>query len=270
MINDELMKINNEMRDSEMNRNSDYFREMLSDDFIFRRANRTFVTKKIYLDNLPTYTYQHLEAETEKIIPLEEHKAFAIVNVNASGIRSDGSKFGGNFKNTRFFRRCEGKWKLYAWYNEEIKPKAAEETKRETQVWIGDKQSFTGVALVHRLYEQSLPDGKKWYDVLFHPNARTFWHIHTGWQDLFITAGTALVVIKLNEGQQVNRLAAGQHIRIPPGEMHWHGSTAESYMSHIAYNQFSLPDETTYWFNEVSSEEYESIPAPKKQVKTKN
>lgn len=259
MSTQDLVSINNDIREAEFRRDDAFFNDLLTEDFLFRRANKTFDTKESYLKKLHAYRYDLPEAGKEKIIPMDDQSAYAEIILKAQGIRDDGSKFGGNFKNTRFFRNSEGKWKLYAWYNEEIK-NGSSETKEPAPppVRIGENISFSGEVLVQALYNQGLPEGIKWYHVLFTPRARTFWHIHPEGQDLFITAGVAWVVFKLNDVNEVNRVESGQHIVIPRGVMHWHGAAGNSFMSHFASNHFTVSRETSYWFNEVTEDDYES------------
>lgn len=91
-------------------------------------------------------------------------------------------------------------------------------------------------------------DGVAINDVFFTPSARTHWHSHEGGQVLRVTSGTGLVC---PEGDAPQVLRSGDTVWAPPGERHWHGGTAESYMLHTA---ISLG--TTTWLEPVTDQEY--------------
>ena len=58
---------------------------------------------------------------------------------------------------------------------------------------------------------------------IFEPGSRNAtWHMHTAGQLVFAEAGRGRLQIK---GQPMRELAAGDSAYIPPGVMHWHGST---------------------------------------------
>ena len=68
------------------------------------------------------------------------------------------------------------------------------------------------------------------YDVTFEPGARTVWHTHTVDQVLVITAGHWTVATEIEERD----VRAGDLVVFPAGELHWHGATATTEMSHLA------------------------------------
>ena len=165
------------------------------------------------------------------------------MTIRAKGRRPDGQEFSGDFRNMRFFRKENNSWVLYAWRND---PEGAK-----------NEKVFTGTVMVQLLSEQGLPDGKRWQQVFFHPGARTGWHIHPEGQDLVVIGGDALVVKRLVNGDDLVFLVkAGNQIRIEPGEMHWHGTTSNAFMVHIAYNGFIHSTETSCWFDTVSETKY--------------
>ena len=87
------------------------------------------------------------------------------------------------------------------------------------------------------------------YRVMFQPGARTAWHTHTGPQLLLVIEGSSRLQ---KEGQPIQELLAGGAARIEPGERHWHGSTPDAPMVHLAVNI----DAATAWFEQVSDEQY--------------
>ena len=93
-------------------------------------------------------------------------------------------------------------------------------------------------------------------NVTFTPGCRNNWHIHQaksgGGQILICTAGEGYYQ---EEGKPVVVLKPGMVITIPAGVKHWHGATATSYFSHLA---FEVPGEetSTEWLEPVKSELY--------------
>jgi quercetin dioxygenase-like cupin family protein len=95
-------------------------------------------------------------------------------------------------------------------------------------------------------------DGVTINTVNFTPCARTYWHSHEKGQILIVLAGRGLIQA---EGGPVRVLRAGDTVWAPPGERHWHGGGADSYMTHTA---ISLG--VTSWAEEVSDEQYHHHP----------
>ena len=91
--------------------------------------------------------------------------------------------------------------------------------------------------------------------VRFPPGARTNWHSHAVGQTLHITEGVGLVGTR--DGQLV-RVRAGDTVLCPPGEEHWHGAAADTFMSHLAMLE-AKPDgaDPTTWLEPVPQDEYE-------------
>ncbi len=91
--------------------------------------------------------------------------------------------------------------------------------------------------------------------VRFTPGARTNWHRHDVGQTLHVNEGVGLVGIR--DGSMV-RVRAGDTVVCPPGEEHWHGATADTFMSHYALLEAN-PDRSdpTTWLEPVTDEQYE-------------
>ena len=93
-------------------------------------------------------------------------------------------------------------------------------------------------------------------NVTFEPGCRNNWHIHHadkgGGQILICTSGEGWYQA---EGSGPVELTPGKVIVIPAGVKHWHGATATSYFSHLA---FEVPGEetSTEWLEPVKSELY--------------
>jgi quercetin dioxygenase-like cupin family protein len=106
--------------------------------------------------------------------------------------------------------------------------------------------TFTGVVWATPLISDT--DGVAIASIFFAPGGRTFWHSHERGQILHVTAGSGLVC---TQGEQPRSLRIGDSVWIPPGEIHWHGAGARTWMSHLAA---SLG--TTTWADSVSDTDY--------------
>ncbi|MFF7794495.1 cupin domain-containing protein [Streptomyces sp. NPDC007991] len=89
--------------------------------------------------------------------------------------------------------------------------------------------------------------------VRFTPGARTNWHSHAKGQVLYVTDGVGLVGTR--DGGVV-RITAGETVKCPPGEEHWHGATDTSLMAHIAMVVGDEDGDGTTWLEPVTGEQY--------------
>jgi quercetin dioxygenase-like cupin family protein len=89
-------------------------------------------------------------------------------------------------------------------------------------------------------------DGVTVTTVFFAPGARTYWHSHEKGQILQVLSGRGLIC---TAGERPRAIGAGDTVWVPPGERHWHGAAAGSFMSHTA---ISLG--TTHWAEEVADD----------------
>jgi quercetin dioxygenase-like cupin family protein len=65
--------------------------------------------------------------------------------------------------------------------------------------------------------------------VTFNPGAKLNFHTHDAEQILYITEGKGILATKEKE----YLVTAGCIVYIPPGEVHWHGATADTSMTHL-------------------------------------
>ena len=119
-------------------------------------------------------------------------------------------------------------------------------------------QTFTGVARIDRLFESLHGTDASGGLVAFEPGARTAWHVHPGGQTLVITAGAGLVQ---RWGEAIQEVRAGDVVRIPPGQKHWHGAAPRSAMTHLAITE-PRDGSVVQWLEQVSEEQYQSTPSP--------
>lgn len=89
--------------------------------------------------------------------------------------------------------------------------------------------------------------------VRFTPGARTNWHSHANGQTLYINEGVGLVGTR--DGNVV-RVSAGNVVKCPAGEEHWHGATDATFMSHIAIVVGDGQGDGTTWLEPVTDEQY--------------
>ena len=126
---------------------------------------------------------------------------------------------------------------------------------RQTQT--GPSANFTGDVRVDRLFEAVVTGQVTGGSVTFEPGARTAWHTHPRGQVLMITAGIGRVQ---RWSDAVVEVRAGDVVRIPPGEKHWHGAAPQSTMTHIAITE-SVDGSAVEWMEKVSDEQYGAAPA---------
>jgi 4-carboxymuconolactone decarboxylase len=117
-------------------------------------------------------------------------------------------------------------------------------------------QNFAGSAQVEMLFEAVDPSHASGGFVTFEPGARTAWHSHPGGQILIVTAGTGRVQ---RWGDPIEEIRAGDVVRIPAGQKHWHGASPNASMTHIAITE---PRDGTavQWMEQVSNEQYNGAP----------
>ena len=97
------------------------------------------------------------------------------------------------------------------------------------------------------------------HHVTFEPGCRNNWHVHHaskgGGQVLICVDGEGWYQ---EEGKPAQRLHPGDVVEIPANVKHWHGATANSWLSHLA---FEFPGEGTSneWLEPVDDEQYGAL-----------
>jgi 4-carboxymuconolactone decarboxylase len=115
------------------------------------------------------------------------------------------------------------------------------------------------------LFEALDPSHASGGSVAFEPGARTAWHSHPGGQILIVTAGTGRVQ---QWGRPIEEIRAGDVVRIPAGQKHWHGASPQASMTHIAITE-PRDGTSVQWMEEVSDEQYTAAPStPQPQPST--
>jgi quercetin dioxygenase-like cupin family protein len=114
-------------------------------------------------------------------------------------------------------------------------------------------ERFTGDVYLNPIESPSEPARLASALVRFTPGARTNWHSHANGQTLYVTDGVGLVGTR--DGN-VARISAGQIIKCPAGEEHWHGATDTTLMAHIAMVVGNSDGDGTTWLEPVTDDQY--------------
>jgi quercetin dioxygenase-like cupin family protein len=116
----------------------------------------------------------------------------------------------------------------------------------------GPAANFTGQVTVRSAFR--LPGGSRvgGATVSFSPGARSAWHSHPRGQTLIVTEGCGWTQVK---GGMVEQICAGDVAWVGPGEVHWHGATPNSPMTHVAISE-SVGGESVQWLQKVTDAEY--------------
>jgi 4-carboxymuconolactone decarboxylase len=120
----------------------------------------------------------------------------------------------------------------------------------------GPEANFTGGVRVEMLFEAKDPSHASGGSVTFDPGARTAWHSHPGGQILIVTAGIGRVQ---PWGGPIEEIRAGDVVRIPVGQKHWHGASAQASMTHLAITE-PRNGTSVQWMEKVSDEQYGGTP----------
>jgi len=120
----------------------------------------------------------------------------------------------------------------------------------------GPAENFTGSVRVEMLFEATDPSHASGGSVAFEAGARTAWHSHPGGQILIVTAGTGRVQ---QWGGPIEEMQAGDVVRIPAGQKHWHGASPHASMTHLAITE-PRDGTSVQWMEKVSDEQYDGAP----------
>jgi 4-carboxymuconolactone decarboxylase len=112
------------------------------------------------------------------------------------------------------------------------------------------EENFTGGVRVEMLFEALDPSHASGGSVTFEPGARTAWHSHPRGQILIVTVGTGRVQ---RWGDPIQEIRAGDVVRIPAGQKHWHGAAPDASMTHIAISEHR-DGSAVQWMEKVSDE----------------
>jgi len=115
----ELRRLNKEIGVKEQAGDVDFFDELLTDNFLFRRANGTIVEKRQYLDGLVSLAENPFERLDTVVENVTLDGDSGVVNVLVIAKRKNVEQ-AALFKNVRVFNRKGESWKLIMWVNTKI------------------------------------------------------------------------------------------------------------------------------------------------------
>jgi quercetin dioxygenase-like cupin family protein len=116
----------------------------------------------------------------------------------------------------------------------------------------GPKEYFTGTVRIDPIINAPDPARVAGASVTFEPGARTAWHTHPFGQTLIVTAGYGWAQ---REGGAIEDIRPGDVVWFEPGEIHWHGATPTTAMTHIAVQE-KLNGSPVTWLEHVTDEQY--------------
>ena len=117
----------------------------------------------------------------------------------------------------------------------------------------GPEAWFTGVVWIDPIASPPAPARVRIVRVSFAPGARTAWHTHPVGQTLQVLSGVGWIQKK---GSSIQTIHAGDTVWIEPGEVHWHGATANQTMVHLAVQESDENGTDVVWGESVRDEEY--------------
>ena len=123
----------------------------------------------------------------------------------------------------------------------------------------GPAEYFTGTVRIDAPFQATEPARVGGATVTFEPGARTAWHTHPLGQTLIVTHGQGWIQC---EGEAIQVMNTGDIVWIPENVKHWHGATADTFMSHFALLE-NNPDgsDPTTWLEPVTDEQYTAAQA---------
>jgi quercetin dioxygenase-like cupin family protein len=131
-------------------------------------------------------------------------------------------------------------------------------TRNSVETSHGPSDWFTGDVYVDAVAAPGGGAGVSVSTVHFTPGARTHWHTHPNGQTIFVLEGIGLAQ---REGGPVEVIRPGDRVFFEPGEVHWHGATANRFMTHLAIAEADDDGNIVNWGDPVADEEYATAPS---------
>ncbi len=116
----------------------------------------------------------------------------------------------------------------------------------------GPAANFTGQVTVRSPFRVAGSSRVGGATVSFAPGARSAWHSHPLGQTLVVTEGCGWTQVK---GGSVEQICAGDVAWVGPGEIHWHGATPTTAMTHVAISE-TAEGQGVQWLQKVTDAEY--------------
>src|SRR5262245_32981332 len=113
-----LLSLNQRMLAAEQAGDADFLATVISDSLLFRRADKTVVDKKSFLQGVPAAATRLTDREAFDIEITVLGPAALVTLMVIAKAEVDGQRRPRIFKNIRFFAQHDGVWQLEHWYNE--------------------------------------------------------------------------------------------------------------------------------------------------------
>lgn len=111
---------------------------------------------------------------------------------------------------------------------------------------------FTGTVRIDPMVEGQSPSSMRGNMVTFEPGARTAWHTHPMGQAIVVMSGLGLAQ---KRGGPIEEIRPGDVVWFAPDEVHWHGASPATAMSHLAIQEAKDGSYVT-WMEHVTDQEY--------------
>ena len=131
-------------------------------------------------------------------------------------------------------------------------------TRNSVETSRGSADWFTGAVYIDAVAAPGERTRVSASSVHFTPGARTHWHTHPNGQTIFVLEGVGLAQ---RQGGPVEVIRPGDRVFFEPGEVHWHGATANRFMTHLAIAEVDADGNVASWGDPVTDEEYAAAPA---------
>jgi quercetin dioxygenase-like cupin family protein len=130
-------------------------------------------------------------------------------------------------------------------------------TRNSDETTPGPSDWFTGKVYVDAVARPSGLSRVGVSSVHFTPGARTAWHTHPNGQTIYVIEGVGLAQ---HRGGPIEVIRPGDRVFFEPGEDHWHGATANRFMTHLAMLQVDDDGNSATWGEHVTDDEYSVAP----------
>ena len=131
-------------------------------------------------------------------------------------------------------------------------------TRSSIETTPGPSEWFTGSVHIDAVAAPSGPSRVSASSVHFTPGARTAWHTHPNGQTIYVLEGIGLAQ---RRGGPIELIRPGDRVFFEPGEDHWHGATANRFMTHLAILDVGEDGTPATWGDHVTDEEYGAAPS---------
>ena len=126
-------------------------------------------------------------------------------------------------------------------------------TRNSVKTIRGPSEWFTGIVFIDPVAAPSGASRVSASSVHFTPGARTAWHTHPNGQTIFVLEGVGHAQ---RRGGAIEVIRPGDRVFFEPGEEHWHGASAQRFMTHIAILDVDEKGNNATWLDHVSDEDY--------------